>query len=170
MYGNFPTRLVRVHRGACSFCREGRGLRNAASRNGRWEGPFDTLAEARDVAVKMELQLDLSEPQGCPQAAARSSVAGCRALQLRKQVRRRSTPSARRAGARVDPGGARRQRRAVSAPALNLSACLRQPYEKVQAPTDSMPTPREAMMPSMNSSGSKTECPPLRAGFPSNSW
>ncbi len=65
VYANLPTRRARVHRGACSFCREGRGLRNVAPRNGRWEGPFDTLAEAYDVAVEMELKLDLSEPQGC---------------------------------------------------------------------------------------------------------
>ncbi len=51
-------------RARSSRCEE-RGLWNAAPRNGRWEGPFETLAEAENVAGEMELRLDPSEPQGC---------------------------------------------------------------------------------------------------------
>jgi hypothetical protein len=32
---------VRIHKGECSFCKEGKGIHpNAGARNGRWLGPF----------------------------------------------------------------------------------------------------------------------------------
>ncbi len=40
---------VRIHAGACHFCRDGQGPRSGQP--GLWRGPFSTYSEARDMAV-----------------------------------------------------------------------------------------------------------------------
>ena len=50
-----------LHRGSCSFCKDGQGLSGGSDpKHGKWHGPFDTLLNARrsqlglDVAVRKE--------------------------------------------------------------------------------------------------------------------
>lgn len=45
-------RSVTIHAGSCGFCKEGHGRsgRGTKPANGRWLGPFESLAGARGVA------------------------------------------------------------------------------------------------------------------------
>jgi hypothetical protein len=45
---------IRIHRGACSFCKDGKGAHGTSNeRHGRWHGPFHTYSEAHQMAVKI---------------------------------------------------------------------------------------------------------------------
>jgi hypothetical protein len=57
--------VVRLHAGGCGFCKEGRGRsgRGTEPRNGRWLGPYETLAAAHEVAAT--LRGDVSEHSCC---------------------------------------------------------------------------------------------------------
>lgn len=45
---------ARIHRGECSFCKEGKGAHGTINeRHGRWHGPFRTYSEAYKTAVKI---------------------------------------------------------------------------------------------------------------------
>jgi hypothetical protein len=62
-------RTVTIHGGSCGFCKEGRGRsgRGTKAANGRWLGPFESLAEARDAAEALPLAV-VSEDRCCTRA------------------------------------------------------------------------------------------------------
>ena len=51
VYEDDPTRIVRVHRAACTYCNYGHGSKGSRLQNNRWHGPFGTQQEAIDRAV-----------------------------------------------------------------------------------------------------------------------
>jgi len=50
-----------IHRGSCGFCNEGRGCHKhkLGEKNGRWHGPFETLANAEIEARKTQRPVKL---------------------------------------------------------------------------------------------------------------
>ena len=53
VYENWTVKKAMVHRGECSHCNDGRGTHPGSSdRNGKWHGPFSTLAAATQAAAR----------------------------------------------------------------------------------------------------------------------
>jgi hypothetical protein len=55
IYENWTIDRAVVHYGECTFCKNGRGIRpiKDEGRNGKWHGPFDDLARARETAKSL---------------------------------------------------------------------------------------------------------------------
>ena len=51
VYVDDPTNRVRVHRGSCSYCNDGRGMKESRLPDNRWHGPYATEREAIDIAL-----------------------------------------------------------------------------------------------------------------------
>jgi hypothetical protein len=51
-------RRATVHRGECSYCNDGRGVRGGTRpNNGKWHGPFDNFNAADNTARRGERRL-----------------------------------------------------------------------------------------------------------------
>jgi hypothetical protein len=51
VYENTNYEIVRIHRGDCTFCKEGKGIHGGGKRvSGQWLGPFSELNEAIELA------------------------------------------------------------------------------------------------------------------------
>ena len=52
VYEDRPTNRVRIHKAACKFCNDGRGLHGSRLPDNEWHGPFETLENATDKALE----------------------------------------------------------------------------------------------------------------------
>ena len=52
VYEDDTTNRVRIHKAACSRCKEGQGMKRARLPDNRWHGPFKTEQEAIDVSLE----------------------------------------------------------------------------------------------------------------------
>ncbi len=62
VYEDDPTKHVRVHRGSCTFCNNGKGRQPIRLPDNRWHGPFDTLSTAQSFAKG----LNRKDTDACP--------------------------------------------------------------------------------------------------------
>ena len=65
VYDNWTaSKTARIHTATCRCCRHGRGChpRTHDAGNGRWMGPYETLSQARRMAVKTRRPVQL---HGC---------------------------------------------------------------------------------------------------------
>ena len=61
VYEDDPTKRVRVHRGTCTRCNNGRGMKGSRLPDNRWHGPFTIL----DAAIEKALNTPTSDVAGC---------------------------------------------------------------------------------------------------------
>jgi hypothetical protein len=62
VYENWTIDKAIVHKAACRFCNDGRGiLRTYEGHNGLWHGPF----KERDLAFSAAAQLNREKTRGC---------------------------------------------------------------------------------------------------------
>jgi hypothetical protein len=62
VYENWTIDKAIVHKAACRFCKDGRGIHRAdEGHNGLWHGPFNE----RDLAFRAAAQLNREKTRGC---------------------------------------------------------------------------------------------------------
>ena len=61
VYEDHPTNRVRIHKAACSRCKEGQGIKGSRLPDNRWHGPFGTEQEA----IKVALETGRRDAKGC---------------------------------------------------------------------------------------------------------
>ena len=65
VYDNWTRNRGRIHRGECSVCNQGQGVRAEDSgRNGKWHGPFVDREEAFRLAASLK-RADMQPCQRC---------------------------------------------------------------------------------------------------------
>jgi len=66
VYQNWTHDRVRVHRGDCGHCKDGKGSQpNATGSNGRWYGPY----ESQESALRIAKSLDQRDTRPCGHCA-----------------------------------------------------------------------------------------------------
>ena len=63
VYENWTVGKAIVHKAACRFCNDGRGIETAglSGQNGQWHRPFNE----RDLAFRAAAQLNCEQTRGC---------------------------------------------------------------------------------------------------------
>ena len=64
VYEDKPTNRTRIHKAACRFCNDGRGLHGSRLPDNRWIGPLESVEVAMEVALDTERK-DIAECKAC---------------------------------------------------------------------------------------------------------
>lgn len=65
IYENWTHDRVRIHKGECGHCNDGRGTQAGSSlRNGKWHGPL-----SRDDVYRLAAKLKRGDTRACPNCA-----------------------------------------------------------------------------------------------------
>ena len=64
VYEDKPTNRTRIHKAACRFCNDGRGLHGSRLPDNRWIGPLESVEVAMEVAQDTERK-DIAECKAC---------------------------------------------------------------------------------------------------------